>query len=128
MSSALFTQIFLTLLAATLLTRLWLASRHVRHVLAHRVRVPAPFRGKILLTAHRKAADYTAAKTRFAMLAVAIDALLLVGWTLGGGLEWVDQAWRAAGYGELATGTAFLLSVFLIMACSTCRRRSTRHS
>ena len=115
MSSSLFTQIFLTLLAATLLTRLWLASRHVRHVLAHRVRVPAPFRGKILLTAHRKAADYTAAKTRFAMLAVAIDALLLVGWTLGGGLEWVDQTWRAAGYGELATGTAFLLSVFLIM-------------
>lgn len=83
MSSLLFTQIFLTLLATTLLTRLWLARRHVRYVLAHRVRVPAPFRGKILLSAHRKAADYTAAKTHFAMLAVAIDALLLVGWKIG---------------------------------------------
>ena len=70
MSSALFTQIFLILLTGTLLTRLWLARRHVRHVLCHRRQVPAPFRGKILLKAHHKAADYTVAKTRFAMLAV----------------------------------------------------------
>ncbi len=115
MSSASFTEIFLFLLAATIVTRLWLARRHIRHVLAHRLRVPAAFRGKIQLAAHRKAADYTAAKTRFAMLAVVIDGLLLVGWTLGGGLEWLDQSWRAAGYGELVAGTAFLLSVFLIM-------------
>jgi len=77
--------------------------------------VPAPFRGKILLNAHRKAADYTVAKTRFAMVAGVIDALLLLGWTLGGGLEFLDQSWRAAGFGTLVTGTLFLLSAFLIM-------------
>jgi STE24 endopeptidase len=115
MSASLFTQIFLILLTGTLLTRLWLARRHVRHVLDHRSRVPTPFRGKILLKAHRKAADYTVAKTRFAMVAGVIDALLLVGWTLGGGLEFLDQSWRSAGFGELVTGTLFLLSVFLII-------------
>ncbi len=115
MSSALFTQIFLILLTGTLLTRLWLARRHIRHVLDHRRRVPAPFRGKILLKAHHKAADYTVAKTRFAMLAGIVDALLLLGWTLGGGLEFLDQGWREAGLSELVTGTLFLLSAFLII-------------
>jgi len=115
MSASLFTQIFLILLTGTLLTRLWLARRHVRHVLGHRRQVPGAFRGKILLKAHRKAADYTVSKTRFAMIAGAIDALLLLGWTLGGGLEFIDQNWRAAGFGELVTGTLFLLSVFLII-------------
>ena len=116
MSATLFADIFLILLATTMLTRLWLARRHVRHVLAHRRRVPTPFRGKIQLKAHHKAADYTAAKTRLGMVAIVIDTLLLLAWTLGGGLDWLDQTWRAAGYGELATGTAFLFSAFVIMA------------
>ena len=115
MNAPLFTQIFLILLTGTLLTRLWLARRHVRYVLGHRRQVPAPFRGKILLKAHHKAADYTVSKTRFAMVAGVIDALLLLGWTLGGGLEFIDQSVRAAGFGELVTGTLFLLSVFLII-------------
>ncbi len=92
MSSALFTQIFLVLLTGTLLTRVWLARRHIRHVLDHRRQVPAPFRGKILPKAHRKAADYTVAKTRFSMVAGGFDVLLLLGWTLGGGLEFLDQS------------------------------------
>jgi STE24 endopeptidase len=115
MSASLFTQIFLILLTGTLLTRLWLARRHIQHVLDHRRQVPGPFRGKILLKAHRKAADYTVSKTRFAMVTGVIDTLLLLGWTLGGGLEFIDQGWRAAGFGELLTGTLFLLSVFLII-------------
>jgi len=110
-----FTWIFISLLSAGLLIRLWLAQRHIAHVARHRARVPAPFRASIAGAAHRKAADYTVAKTRFGRIAIVIDAVLLVGWTLGGGLDVVDQAWRAAGYGQLVTGTAFLLSVFLIM-------------
>lgn len=110
-----FTQLFLFLIVATLLTRLWLARRHARHVLAHRARVPAAFKGRIKPGDHRKAADYTVARTRFGMLTTVVDTLLLVVWTLGGGLDLLDQAWRAFGFGELVTGTAFLLSVFLII-------------
>ncbi|MDH4134015.1 MAG: M48 family metallopeptidase [Gammaproteobacteria bacterium] len=107
--------LFIAFLAASLVTRLWLARRHTRHILAHRARVPGPFRGRIKPTAHRKAADYTVAKTRFGMLTTAIDAALLVGWTLGGGLELIEQTWRAFGYGEILTGAGFLLSVFFII-------------
>jgi STE24 endopeptidase len=110
-----FAQLFLFLLAATLCARLWLAHRHARHIVEHRKRVPAAFKGRITLAAHHKAADYTVAKTRFGMLTTIIDAVLLLAWTLGGGLELLDQTWRSAGLGNLATGTGFLLSVFLII-------------
>jgi len=110
-----FTWVFAVLLSLSLAIRLWLANRHIRHVEAHRARVPAPFRTSITRAAHRKAADYTVAKTRFGRVTIVLDALLLLGWTLGGGLDLVDQTWRAAGFGELVTGTAFLLSVFLII-------------
>jgi hypothetical protein len=109
------TQLFLVLLALGLAIRLWLAQRHVRHVQSHRARVPAAFRGRITAAAHRKAADYTVAKTRFGIVTGVIDVVLLLAWTLGGGLELLDQAWRAAGFGELLTGTGFLVSVFLIL-------------
>jgi len=111
-----FTQVFLLVLAASLATRLWLARRQVAHVLAHRRQVPAAFRGRIPLTAHRKAADYTVAKTRFGQFSIVVDAVLLVGWTLGGGFELLDQAWRSLGFGPLGTGAGFLLSAFLIMS------------
>lgn len=110
-----FSLLFVILLAASLLIRWWLASRHVRHIQAHRARVPAPFKGRIKLAAHRKAADYTAAKTRFGMLTTGVDSALLLVWTLGGGLDLLDQGWRAASLGPLATGAAFLLSVLLII-------------
>lgn len=110
-----FTQLFLIVLAAALVTRLWLAARQIHYVHAHRARVPAPFKGRIKTATHHKAADYTLAKTRFSRVSVALDAGILLGWTLGGGLDYIDHAWRAAGFGELVTGAAFLLSVFLIM-------------
>ncbi len=59
-----FTIAFLAALAVATATRLWLASRHVRHVMANRDAVPAEFAQRVDLLAHQKAADYTAAKTR----------------------------------------------------------------
>jgi len=111
-----FTQVVLLVLAASLVTRLWLAHRQVGHVRAHRQQVPAAFKGRIALSAHRKAADYTIAKTRFGMLAMIVDAILLVVWTLGGGFELLDQGWRSFGYGPITMGAGFLVSAFLIMS------------
>ena len=91
--SNLWTAIFCALLVGTLLTRLWLASRHIRHVAQHRAAVPAPFDTTIDLAAHQKAADYTIAKTRFGLLDTAWDGVLLVGWTLLGGLHALNQRW-----------------------------------
>ena len=111
-----FTQLFLAALACSLALRFWLAGRHLSHVHSHRDSVPESFAGRVPLTDHHKAADYTLANTRIGMLALAWDSLLLLGWTLGGGLEWLDSQWRMAGYTPVVTGTAVMLSAILIMS------------
>ncbi|MBI5612740.1 MAG: M48 family metallopeptidase [Gammaproteobacteria bacterium] len=110
-----FSLVFLALLGASLATQLWLARRHLHHVARHRAAVPAAFADKIPLSAHQKAADYTLAKVRFGRIDGLIGAALLVVWTLGGGLELLDQAWQSFGFSPLVTGTAFILSAFLLM-------------
>jgi STE24 endopeptidase len=110
-----FSFIFLAALAGSLLLRYWLAARHLSHVRAHRATVPGAFAERISLAEHQKAADYTITNTRFGMLALAWESLLLLGWTLGGGLELLDTAWRDSGFGPILTGTGLLLSAMLIM-------------
>lgn len=109
-----FTLLFLAALALTLATQLWLARRQIRHVAARHERVPDAFAAQIPLEAHRKAADYTAARTRLGQAEAVYGAVLLLGWTLGGGLDALDAGWRRALDGELLLGTAFLLSVLAI--------------
>jgi STE24 endopeptidase len=110
-----FTAVFIVLLGLTLLTQLWLTQRQIRHVTTRRNKVPEAFQGRITLKAHRRAADYTAARSRFTNVENVYGALLLVFWTIGGGADLLDRTWRAVGWGGLATGTAFLLSALLIM-------------
>ncbi len=105
--------LFLTLLILSTATELWLATRHLRYVVSRRRAVPQPFRGKIPLKAHRKAADYTVTRIRFDMIEALYGSALLIAWTVGGGLGWLDNLWRATGWSPLALGTAFIVSVFM---------------
>ncbi|MGD2113223.1 MAG: M48 family peptidase, partial [Gammaproteobacteria bacterium] len=91
-----FTYLFLAALAVSVLLRLWLAGRQIAHVGKYRGQVPETFASHIPLEDHRKAADYTRVNTRIGMLALLWDSLILLAWTLGGGLEWLDKAWRGA--------------------------------
>ncbi len=112
-----FTLAFLAALAFTTLARLWLARRHVRHVAAHRNAVPGEFAGRITIETHRKAADYTSERTRIGMLETVTSALLLLAFTLGGGLEVLSQAWsQLFQEGGYAHGIAFIASVVAIGA------------
>ena len=110
-----FTYLFLLALAASLGVRFWLAARHIAHVKKHRETVPESFAGRVPLKDHHKAADYTLTNTRIGMLALLYDSLLLLGWTLGGGLEWLDNSWRAAELQPVITGTAVIFSAMVIM-------------
>lgn len=112
----LLTVLFLTALGVMLILRGWLARRQIAHVRAQRDRVPAPFSARIALDAHCKAADYTLVKTSFSLVESAVNAALLLGWTLGGGLSWLDRLWHASGLAPLAAGAGFMLSAVLIMA------------
>jgi len=111
-----FSWIFVTALGASMAIRLWLAGRQIHSVTAHRAQVPEAFAGKIPTEAHQRAADYTLSKTRQSRLELIYDSLLLLGWTLGGGLQWLDALWRGAGWGAINTGVAVVLSAFLVMA------------
>ncbi len=74
-------------LLTNVLLKLWLNARQVRHVAQHRGEVPSTFASQISLTDHQKAADYTLAKAKVAQIDILIDAVVLVGWTLMGGLS-----------------------------------------
>jgi STE24 endopeptidase len=87
-----FTLAFAAFLLAGLAVRFWLATRQVRYVAAHRNAVPAAFAETVSLQAHQKAADYTIVKTRFGLLELAWGAAVLLGWTLLGGLDALNQA------------------------------------
>jgi STE24 endopeptidase len=88
------TFVFIALLFATTLTRIWLGSRHVAHVQANRAQVPNAFNQSISLEAHQKAADYSTAKTKLGIFEAVAQTALLAILTLGGGLQWIDEIWR----------------------------------
>ena len=88
------TFVFIGLLIATTLTRLWLGSRHIGYVQAHRGQVPQAFKESISLESHQKAADYSAAKTKLVLAEAVVQALLLAVLTIGGGLQLIDNIWR----------------------------------
>jgi STE24 endopeptidase len=96
--------------------QLWLDRRHLRHVRDNRAAVPAAFAGQIPLAAHQKAADYTMARLRFGAIDTIIGALVLLGWTLGGGFDALDQWLRSLGMTPLASGVAFIIVAFMLMA------------
>lgn len=110
-----FTAVFIAAFALSLATRLLLALRQAKHVALHRDRVPAGFADRIALSAHQKAADYTIAKTRLSFAALAAEAALLLGLTLGGGIAALHGFWspRVDGF---AYGIAMIFSVTLISA------------
>jgi STE24 endopeptidase len=84
--------LFLLFLAGGLAVRVWLAQRQIRAVAVHRDQVPEEFVEKVSLTSHQKAADYTMAKVRFAMVGAFISAGVLIVLTLLGGLDALSAA------------------------------------
>lgn len=111
-----FTILFLLFLTLSLAAQLWLATRHVAHVARHRTNVPPAFADQVPLDAHRKAADYTVARTRLGRWEAVYGSLWLLVWTLGGGLDVLDTFWREIVGPELIAGTLFILSILFLAA------------
>ena len=109
-----FTIAFLAALIATGLTQAWLSRRHISHILAHKDAVPPDFADRISLEAHKKAADYTVAKSRLSFFHIALDAVVLLAFTLGGGLDALDAAWGTTLASETLRGAALIVSVTFI--------------
>lgn len=108
-----FSIVFLAALSLMTLLRLFLARRQLSHVLRHRSKVPDQFAGRIELSAHQKAADYTVSRTRFGVLTLAAEVLLLLAFTFAGGLQALHDFWSARLAG-MAYGLALVFSVMFI--------------
>ncbi|HEX6005028.1 MAG TPA: M48 family metallopeptidase [Burkholderiales bacterium] len=107
--------VFLAALALATGLRLWLAWRHIDHVDAHRAAVPVEFAGEIGLEAHQRAADYTCAKTRLAMVSILVEVAIVLALTFGGGLQALSDFaahWVPEG---LARGLALIALVTVLM-------------
>jgi STE24 endopeptidase len=87
MHASTLTLLFAAFVAASLLTKLWLDSRQLRHVARNRAQVPPAFAADVNLASHQRAADYTVDKLRFGLMGGAIGSAVLLGWTLLGGLN-----------------------------------------
>jgi STE24 endopeptidase len=109
-----FTNLFLAVLILSFGLKLWLLLRQMRHVWSHRDAPPASFAASIPLPEHRKAAAYTLAKARLGLLHLAVEAGLLLAFTLGGGLQALHDVLSAHIASPLLAGTALLLGMALI--------------
>lgn len=104
-----FTLLFLTMLLLSTLMRLYLSQRQINHVSRHRETVPESFAENISLQDHQKAADYTTTKVKFGRLPLFYEVLLLLIWTLGGGLDWLDRNILTLGLSPIMTGITVIL-------------------
>ncbi|HHJ35148.1 MAG TPA: M48 family peptidase [Gammaproteobacteria bacterium] len=109
-----FTVLFLAMLAISTLMRIYLSQRQIRYVAQNRAQVPEAFAGKISLEDHQKAADYTSTKVKFGRLPMFYEIILLLIWTLGGGLAWLDQNIITLGLDPILTGIAVILAYTFI--------------
>src|SRR5689334_9642789 len=109
-----FSIIFLVALLTAAATRLWLDLRHINHVQRHHGAVPPEFSGMIGLDAHQRAAEYTCAKTRLGMMSGAVEVLLVLVLTFGGGLQWLRDIAAIAPAG-VWRGLLLLVLVGLVM-------------
>lgn len=94
--------------------RVWLASRQIRHVWRYRDEVPSAFVGQISIAQHRLAANYTLAKTRLSLVQIALEALVLLAFTVGGGVAWLAQYWAAHAASAIAANVWTMASVIVL--------------
>ena len=117
MSALSFTLIFCLALAGSMLTKLGLAVRQARHVARHRGEVPAAFVDRIDAGAHARAADYTLARLKLGQLESVVAAAALVGLTLLGGLELINEGLQAVvPDAPLLRALLLILSVMLVLS------------
>jgi STE24 endopeptidase len=109
------TYIFVFAVAAETATRLWLASRQIAAVKAHRDAVPDLFRGQIALLDQQKAADYSVARARLGRWARVCEAVARILLTVGGGIAALDALWRQTNIAEPWRGALMVCSVLLLL-------------
>ena len=109
-----FTTIFLITVFAGLALQLWLAARQATYIRNHAEAVPPAFADRISLEQHQKAAGYSLARLGVERWDLVLGMLVLLGWTIGGGLNGLDAAIDTIGLPSPWSGVTLILAVMLI--------------
>jgi STE24 endopeptidase len=108
-----FTLLFLVFLILITGAKAWLNARQIRHVSAHRDNPPPGF-AFVQAGDHRKAADYTVAKARLGYFHILLDALLILAFTLGGGLAALQTGIGAWADHPLLSGALLIFAMLAL--------------
>ncbi|SFV81670.1 Peptidase, M48 family [hydrothermal vent metagenome] len=109
-----FTLVFLIATLSYVITLLWLNLRQNMAVAKSFDAVPKEFGEKITLADHQKAAEYTQAKLLVNHFEIIFSTVVLLAWTLGGGLNWLDSIWQTQAQDALVIGVGFIVSLMII--------------
>lgn len=109
-----FSLIFIAALILMTVIELWLSVRQSRYVSAHRDAVPDAFKDQIDLADHQKAASYSVAKGKLNRLEGVLGMVILLLWTIGGGLALLSGFWQDFGWSQMTMGIVFILSFFVL--------------
>lgn len=101
--------VFLTFLLIKELTESYLENRNKKHIRKNRHEVPEKFKEQIALSEHQKAADYNVTKITVNQFFKLYDLIILLIWTVGGGLNSLDLIARSFNYSPTITGIIFFL-------------------
>lgn len=109
------TPLFVVALLAEVITRLWLSSRQIAAVRAHRDRVPEQFAGQVELAEQQKAADYTVARSQLGRTGTVFEAIIRLVFTVGGGIAAVEALWGRAHFAQPWHGALVIGTVLLVL-------------
>ena len=110
----LFTFIFLFAILTSVIALLWLNFRQDRAIDNSFDEVPKGFNEKIKLKDHQKAGRYTKAKLLLNHFEIIFSTIVLLVWTIGGAINWIDSFWSERVSDPVLMGTFFILSIMLI--------------
>jgi STE24 endopeptidase len=109
-----FYYLFIFLLVTTTIFQVCLTKRHIAHINKNKNKVPAAFSKTISILDHKKAADYTIAKSNVGVIDLIIQAIFLYLLTLGGGINILTDIFSNSINNELVIGSMVIISVMLI--------------
>ena len=110
----LFTFIFLFAILTSVLALLWLNFRQAKAINNSFNSVPKGFTESIKLEDHQKAGNYTKAKLLLNHFEIIFSTIVLLIWTLGGAMNFLDSFWGQRTLDPALMGTIFVLSIMLI--------------
>ena len=106
--------IFIILFAAFF--EFWLNKRQINYVKKNQNKVPQAFAKTIKLKDHKKAADYTVAKTQFGSFGLVISAIITYYLTIGGGINQLNNLLTFIDVTSIVGGSIVVTTLALLLS------------